>query len=154
MDWRSLLNSSPADSRILYDVGNEYGLLGDGRVLLTLTRAGRFSLEQSSSGMQQGWDGDLSGSVFSALMTLLAEAGFPAAPALGDLPPDEDLRQLRVEARGQTASATFTWHDVDKGWKRVFGILDAIVSQAAQGELTTFQSKVPNLVSRTARRAD
>ena len=152
MDWSLTLDHPPADLRVVYDVGNEWGMSMDGRVLLTVATDGALTLEQTAQGFAQAWDGRLADGVFDALLAALREAGFPAAPPLGALPPGEDLRQLSVASGGQQAAVTLAWHGPQGAWKKVFELLDAVVAQAGQGKIRTFRDARPGLVASTTRR--
>jgi uncharacterized protein YjbI with pentapeptide repeats len=140
-----------ADRTIRYSTGNEHSPTDPwGRSELVVHADGRARLDHffSRGRPARAWTGRVDAAALDALGTALDEAGFPAVPGPGFLPPDSTVRRLVVEADGAARQASLGWHQTPSlpGYATVFDILDGVIRQLS-GEAVPYKSTQPPIVA-------
>jgi hypothetical protein len=135
---------------IRYSTGNEHSPADPwGRSELAIEPGGRARLDHyfSRGRPARAWTGQVDAAALTALEAALAEAGFPAAPGPGLLPPDAAVRRLVVEADGTARQVSLGWHQTPSlpGYATAFDILDGVIRQLS-GETVPYQSAQPQIV--------
>jgi len=98
---------------IRYSTGNEHSPADPwGRSELAIEPGGRARLDHyfSRGRPARAWTGQVDPAALIALEAALHEAGFPAVPGPGLLPPDATVRRLAVEAGGAARQVSLGWH--------------------------------------------
>jgi uncharacterized protein YjbI with pentapeptide repeats len=140
-----------ADRTIRYSTGNEHSPTDPwGRSELVVHAGGRARLDHffSRGRPARAWTGQVDAAALDALGAALDEAGFPAVPGPGFLPPDSTVRRLVVEADGAARQASLGWHQTPSlpGYATVFDILDGVIRQLS-GEAVPYKSTQPPIVA-------
>jgi hypothetical protein len=135
---------------IRYSTGNEHSPADPwGRSELAIEPGGRARLDHyfSRGRPARAWTGQVDAAALAALGAALDEAGFPAVPGPGFLPPDATLRRLVVETGGAAQQASLGWHQTPSlpGYATAFDILDGVIRQLS-GETVPYRSTQPQIV--------
>jgi hypothetical protein len=135
---------------IRYSAGNEHNPADPwGRSELVLEPDGRARLDHyfSRGRPARAWTGQVDAAAAAALRAALDEAGFPAVPGPGFLPPDSTVRRLIVQAGGAAQQASLGWHQTPSlpGYATAFDLLDGVIRQLS-GEAVPYQTTQPQIV--------
>jgi uncharacterized protein YjbI with pentapeptide repeats len=135
---------------IRYRTGNEHNPSDPfGRSELVLHADGQARLDHHFSRKRRtgAWTGQVDAAAVSALFAALDEAGFPAVPGPGFLPPDSTTRTLIVEAGGASQQVSLGWHQTppQPGYGVAFDILDGVIRQLS-GTDVPYRSTQPPIV--------
>jgi hypothetical protein len=135
---------------IRYSAGNEHNPADPwGRSELVVQPDGRARLDHyfSRGRPARAWTGQVGAAAVAALRAALDEAGFPAAPGAGLLPPDSAVRRLLVEADGTVQQVALGWHQAPSqpGYAAAFDILDGVIRQLSSAAVP-YQSTQPEIV--------
>ena len=135
---------------IRYSTGNEHSPADPwGRSELAIDPGGRARLDHffSRGRPARAWTGQVDLTALAALRAALHEAGFPAVPGPGLLPPDCTVRHLVVAADGATHQVSLGWHRTPSlaGYATVFDILDGVIRQLS-GDTVPYPSAQPPIV--------
>jgi hypothetical protein len=139
---------------IRYSTGNEHSPTDPwGRSELVLEPGGRARLDHyfSRGRPARAWTGHVDAAALAALGSALDEAGFPAVPGPGFLPPDSTLRRLVVEVDGAAQQVRLGWHQTPSrpGYAAAFDILDGVIRQLS-GETVPYPTAQPLIVAEIA----
>ena len=135
---------------IRYSTGSEHSPADPwGRSELVIEPGGRARLDHyfSRGRPARAWTGQVVPAALIALEAALHEAGFPAVPGPGLLPPDATVRRLAVEAGGAARQVSLGWHQAPSlaGYATAFDILDGVIRQLS-GETVPYPSAQPQIV--------
>jgi hypothetical protein len=135
---------------IRYSTGNEHNPADPwGRSELAIEPDGRARLDHyfSRGRPARAWTGRVDAAALAALAAALDEAGFPAVPGPGFLPPDATLRRLVVEGAGAAQQVSLGWQQTPSlaGYATAFDILDGVIRQLS-GETVPYRSTQPQIV--------
>jgi uncharacterized protein YjbI with pentapeptide repeats len=136
---------------VRYRTGNEHNPADPfGRSELVLHADGRARLDHHFSRQRRAgaWTGQVDAAAVGALFAALDEAGFPAVPGPGFLPPDSTVRTLIVEGDGGVQQASLGWHQTppQPGYGVAFDILDGVIRQLSGADVP-YRSTQPPIVA-------
>jgi hypothetical protein len=136
---------------IRYSTGSEHSPADPwGRSELAIEPGGGARLDHyfSRGRPARAWTGQVDPAALAALRAALHEAGFPAVPGPGPLPPDATVRRLVVAADGTAQQVNLGWHQTPSlaGYATAFDILDGVIRQLS-GETVPYPSAQPQIVS-------
>ena len=139
-----------AGAAIRYSTGSEHSPADPwGRSELAIEPGGRARLDHhfSRGRPARAWTGQVDPAALAALRAALHEAGFPAVPGPGPLPPDAAVRRLAVEADGTAQQVSLGWHQTPSlpGYATAFDILDGVIRQLS-GDTVPYPSAQPQIV--------
>jgi hypothetical protein len=139
-----------AGGAIRYSTGNEHSPADPwGRSELAIEPGGRARLDHyfSRGRPARAWTGQVDPAALGALRAALRQAGFPAVPGPGPLPPDATVRHLVVEAGGAAQQVRLGRHQTPSlaGYATAFDILDGVICQLS-GETVPYPSAQPQIV--------
>jgi hypothetical protein len=135
---------------IRYSTGNEHSPADPwGRSELAIEPGGRARLDHyfSRGRPARAWTGRVDAAALAALAAALDEAGFPAGPGPGRLPPDAAVCRLVVETGAATGQVRLGRHQTPSlaGYAAAFDILDGVIRQLS-GETVPYPSGQPQIV--------
>jgi hypothetical protein len=128
-----------------YSVGNEHNPSDPwGRSELVIHADGSARLDHYfSRGLPPGaWAGQVDAAALREMLAALGQAGFPAVPPAGPLPPGATVRRLTMEADGASRQALVSWHRTPAlpGYAAAFDLIDAVIRQLS-GDAVPYPTK-------------
>ena len=118
---------------LVYVAGSPTRQATGGRHELTVKDDGNVALTWHLLGRNDRWEGTATDLLGPRLAAGLADAGYPTAPPLAELVPDETTRSILTRRDGEESVILMGWRQgrSEPGWRELFAILDSVLTQMA-----------------------